>query len=70
MLDNRNAALLDLAIAPIRAELDVVTDRILSKLSDPVAGMVVYLISAGGKRLRPLLTLAIAPLEPGYCSAM
>jgi len=49
--------LLDQALAPIRQELTAVTERLLSQLTDPVARRVVYLITAGGKRLRPALVL-------------
>ena len=52
-----HAASLDHALAPIHADLEAVTQRILSQLADPVAKMVVYLITAGGKRLRPALVL-------------
>lgn len=45
------------ALQPIQGDLQAVSDRIASALSEPVARMVVYLISAGGKRLRPALVL-------------
>ena len=48
---------LDQALTPIRRELDAVTERLLEQLDDPVARNVVYLITAGGKRLRPALVL-------------
>ncbi len=48
---------LDLALAPLQRDLQAVTDRVLSALTDPAARKVVYLISAGGKRLRPALVL-------------
>jgi len=44
-------------LTPIRQDLEVVTKRLLSQLSDPIARRVVYLITAGGKRLRPALVL-------------
>ncbi len=50
-------ALLTQALAPIQQALEDVTQRILTELNDPVARMVVYLITAGGKRLRPALVL-------------
>ena len=50
-------AALEHALAPVRNQLAAVTDRVLSQLTDPVARMVVYLITAGGKRLRPALVL-------------
>jgi geranylgeranyl pyrophosphate synthase len=49
--------LLDQALAPVKEGLEAVTDRVLSQLTDPVARTVVYLITAGGKRLRPALVL-------------
>jgi len=52
-----SAALLDQALSPVRAQLQAVTRRIVSQLEDPVARKVVYLITAGGKRLRPALVL-------------
>ena len=48
---------LERALVPVEEELQAVTDRILSQLRDPVARTVVYLITAGGKRLRPALVL-------------
>ena len=48
---------LDQALAPVKAELDAVTGRMLSLLTDPVAKKVVSLVTAGGKRLRPALVL-------------
>ncbi len=54
---DRTAALLTRALAPVRKDLEAVTDRILSQLADPIARAVVYLITAGGKRLRPALVL-------------
>lgn len=48
---------LDQALAPVKEDLEAVTDRLLSQLSDPIARTVVYLITAGGKRLRPALVL-------------
>lgn len=49
--------LLEQALGPVREELQAVTDRLLSLLTDPVARRVVYLIIGGGKRLRPALVL-------------
>jgi geranylgeranyl pyrophosphate synthase len=51
------AALLDDALAPVKQELAAVTERMLSHLDDPVARKVAYLVTAGGKRLRPALVL-------------
>ena len=48
---------LDQVLAPVKEELQAVTDRILSQLTDPAANAVMYLIAAGGKRLRPVLVL-------------
>ena len=44
-------------MAPVAEGLEAVSGRILSELSDPVARTVVYLITAGGKRLRPAFVL-------------
>jgi len=57
-------ASLDEALAPLRGDLDAVTERILSVLNDPVAKMVVYLITAGGKRLRPAFVLLAGASGP------
>ena len=51
------ASLLEEALAPVQAELQAVTDRMLEQLDEPVARKVVYLVTAGGKRLRPALVL-------------
>ena len=48
---------LDRALAPVKAELRAVTDRMSTLLTEPVARNVVYLVAAGGKRLRPALVL-------------
>lgn len=45
------------ALAPIQAELGAAAERMLAELADPVARNVVYLVTAGGKRLRPALVL-------------
>jgi len=58
------AALLDDALAPVKQELSAVTERMLSHLDDPVARNVVYLITAGGKRLRPALVLLSGSAGP------
>jgi len=50
-------AQLERTLAPIKEELEAVTERVLSQLTDPVARKVAYLITAGGKRLRPALVL-------------
>ena len=42
---------------PVDDGLDRVTERLLARLQHPVARQVVYLITAGGKRLRPALVL-------------
>ncbi len=44
-------------LRPIHRDLSRVTDRVLESLQHPIARMPVYLITAGGKRLRPALTL-------------
>lgn len=51
------AARLDEALAPVQQALEGVTSRVLEALTDPVARTVVYLIAAGGKRIRPALVL-------------
>ncbi len=48
---------LDAAFVPIRGELRAASETMLARLADPVARRVVYLITAGGKRLRPALVL-------------
>ena len=60
----RGEAALEHALAPVRDQLSAVTDRVLSQLTDPVARMVVYLITAGGKRLRPALVLLAGAAGP------
>ena len=55
--DRGSGMLLEEALAPIQQDLDAVTDRLLSQLADPLARRVAYLITAGGKRLRPALVL-------------
>ena len=49
--------MLEEALAPIQQDLDAVTGRLLSQLTEPLARRVAYLITAGGKRLRPALVL-------------
>ncbi|PIQ83475.1 MAG: hypothetical protein COV75_07280 [Candidatus Omnitrophica bacterium CG11_big_fil_rev_8_21_14_0_20_63_9] len=56
-LQQDEASVLQQALAPVQASLAGVTERLLSQLTDPVARNVVYLITAGGKRLRPALVL-------------
>ena len=55
---------LDLALAPVKDELRAVSERILSQVADPVVRKVVYLIAAGGKRLRPALVLLTGASGP------
>lgn len=45
------------ALAPIERELSAVSHRLSGILREPVAKRVMYLVSAGGKRLRPALVL-------------
>ena len=59
-----SGSLLDGALAPVKEELEAVSDLILSQLTDPVARRVVYLITAGGKRLRPALVLLTGASGP------
>ena len=58
------ATLLDQALAPVQEELHAVATRLLSELTDPVTRRVVYLITAGGKRLRPALVLLAGRCGP------
>ena len=51
------ASRLDRALQPIQRDLDDVGERLLTQLSDPIVRTVVYLVIAGGKRLRPALVL-------------
>ena len=53
----RERSLLDAALAPVNTELQAVTDQMRALLTEPVARKVVYLVAAGGKRLRPALVL-------------
>ena len=59
-----DTAPLDHALQPIRRELEAVSDRLLAELAEPVARRVVYLVSAGGKRLRPALVLLAGASGP------
>ena len=56
-LEHPDGSVLDQALEPVKDDLRAVTERMLSQLEDPVARKVVYLITAGGKRLRPALVL-------------
>ena len=53
----RSSTTLKTILQPLDADLDRVTQRVLACLQHPVARMAVYLITAGGKRLRPVLVL-------------
>ena len=44
-------------LEPLQDDLEQVTDRLMAALEHPVARMAAYLITAGGKRLRPALVL-------------
>ena len=44
-------------LGPVQEDLERVTDRLMACLQNPVARMAAYLITAGGKRLRPALVL-------------
>ena len=57
-------AILQQALGPVQAQLSHVTDWMLAELADPVARNVVYLITAGGKRLRPALVLLAGATGP------
>lgn len=62
--ERKRSGTVEQALRPIKADLDAVAERILSELTDPVARNVVYLITAGGKRLRPALTLLCGACGP------
>ena len=62
--DSSGVGLLDRVLAPVKPDLQAVTDRMLSQLADPVARKVVYLVTAGGKRLRPALVLLSGACGP------
>jgi len=49
--------LLEKILKPIKKDLELVGERMQSLLSEPVINRVSYLVSAGGKRLRPALVL-------------
>ena len=49
--------LLEQTLKPIKKDLELVSERMQSLLSEPVINRVSYLVSAGGKRLRPALVL-------------
>jgi geranylgeranyl pyrophosphate synthase len=63
-LEGLSNAQVDQALLPIRADLEAVSRRLLDQLTDPVARNVVYLVSAGGKRLRPALVLLAGASAP------
>ena len=48
---------LETVLRPIQRDLDAVGERLLGPLSDPVARRAAYLVTTGGKRLRPALVL-------------
>jgi octaprenyl-diphosphate synthase len=58
------ASALDRALASVKDGLEAVSGRLLAELADPVARTVVYLITAGGKRLRPALVLLAGGTGP------
>lgn len=53
-------------LKPVEGQLEQVTERLLEYLQHPVARKVVYLITAGGKRLRPALVLLAGRSGPRY----
>ncbi len=55
---------LDQALEPVQADLSLVSERLLAQVIDPVVRKVVYLITAGGKRLRPALVLLAGASGP------
>lgn len=55
---------LDQALKPVQRNLDAATKRLFAQLADPVARRVLYLIAAGGKRLRPALVLLAGAAGP------
>jgi geranylgeranyl pyrophosphate synthase len=52
------------ALAPVQDDLRAVSERLEQQLSDPLAKRVLYLIQAGGKRLRPALVLLCGRCGP------
>ena len=48
---------LERVLRPVQHDLEAVGERLMRELSDPVARRVMYLVTAGGKRLRPALVL-------------
>ena len=58
------ADVLDQALAPVRSRLQAVTARLTEQLAEPIAETVRYLITAGGKRLRPALVLLCGAAGP------
>jgi len=48
---------LDTVLGPVQRDLSAVSDALVGELSDPVAIRILYLVTAGGKRLRPALVL-------------
>jgi len=56
--------LFERALEPVQADLRAVSERVLSQVADPVVRKVVYLITAGGKRLRPALVLLAGASGP------
>lgn len=65
-----SASPLDRLSVKLRPELDAVEQLLIERAASPVAtipDLSAYLISAGGKRLRPVLTLASARAVGGDC---
>ncbi|HUH85748.1 MAG TPA: polyprenyl synthetase family protein, partial [Stellaceae bacterium] len=63
--ESQRPASLDRLIALLRADLDRVNVLILERMQSPVAlipQLAGHIIAAGGKRLRPMMTLATARL--------
>ena len=51
-------------LSPVSRDLTAVSKRLMSCLKEPVAKKVVYLVAAGGKRLRPALVLLCGAAGP------
>lgn len=56
-MTRRTKQTLETVLYPVQPDLEAVAERLMSELTDPVVRRVVYLVTAGGKRLRPALVL-------------
>jgi len=55
---------LESVLDPVQGDLAAVSEQLVAELNDPVALRILYLVTAGGKRLRPALVL-LAGLSGG-----